>query len=92
MGQRKNKKHVYKKAKPKVATSFNCPFCNHHKTVECKMDKKKMEGRVECRVCDATFDMIINHLTDPVDIYYEWMDTIDEAKEAKEAVRWCKVI
>ena len=54
-----------------------------------------MEGRVECRVCDAAFVMIINHLTDPVDIYYEWMDTIDEAKEAKEAkeaVRWCKVI
>jgi len=92
MGRMKNKKHVYKKAKAKVATSFNCPFCNHPKTVECKMDKKKMEGRVECRVCDVAFDMIINHLTDPVDIFHEWLDTIEEAKEAKDPVRQCKVI
>jgi len=56
------------------------------------MDKKKMEGRVECRVCDVAFNMIINHLTDPVDIFHEWIDTIEEAKEAKDPLRRCKAI
>ena len=65
-----------KKPKLKVATIFDCPICNHPKIVECKIDRKKMTAAVECRMCNASFDMVINHLSDPVDVFHEWIDTI----------------
>jgi transcription elongation factor Elf1 len=37
MGKRKSKARVMKKVVALVATVFDCPFCNHQKTVECKM-------------------------------------------------------
>lgn len=65
---------LYKKIKSKVPTRFDCPVCYHPKTVECKMDRKKMKGQATCRMCDASFGMDINHLSDPVDVFYEWID------------------
>ena len=76
MVRRKSAKKVYKKPKLKVATIFNCPVCDHPKTVECKMDRKKKTATLECRVCNVGFDMAINHLSDPVDVFHEWIDTM----------------
>ena len=76
MARNKTRKKLYKKSKLKVATIFDCPVCYHPKTVECKMDRKKMTATVECRMCNAIFNMAINHLSDPVDVFHEWIDTI----------------
>lgn len=39
MAKRKSRKtpKPTKKKKPKVPTIFDCPFCNHEKSVECKL-------------------------------------------------------
>jgi len=37
MGKRKSKARVMKKEKATVGTVFDCLFCNHKQTVECKM-------------------------------------------------------
>ena len=38
MGKRKTKRKVVKKKRIMgIPTSFDCPFCNHEQSVECKM-------------------------------------------------------
>ena len=37
MSKKKSRKRVVKVKVPKVATIFDCPFCNHKKSVEAKM-------------------------------------------------------
>jgi len=82
MGRRK----AAKKAKPKrkqlpVPTTFDCPFCNHEKTVECKMDKERQIGSIRCSICDASYQMITSYLSEPVDVYSEWLDKCEEENE-----------
>jgi len=66
-----------KKAIHSVPKQFNCPFCNHSLTVDCKLylrcswmisfsfvfllrDKVKSIGTIKCRVCDASYQSVIN--------------------------------
>ena len=82
MGRRKKaQKVVKKKVRPMVDTVFKCLFCNHEKAVSCKLDLNSMIGGLVCRICDAKFETQINALTDPIDIFSEW---IDEASELQE--------
>lgn len=37
MGKRKTKKAPPKKIVASVPTTFDCPFCNSEKAIECKM-------------------------------------------------------
>ena len=37
MSKKKTRKRVLKTIIPKVETVFDCPFCNHKKSVEVKM-------------------------------------------------------
>ncbi len=37
MSKKKTRKRVIKTVVPKVSTIFDCPFCNHKKTVETKL-------------------------------------------------------
>ena len=82
MGRRKKSgKKVVKKKKPTVATVFKCLYCGHDNCVECKLDLSKGVGDLNCRVCGANFQMRINYLTEPVDVFCEWLD----AHEAEAA-------
>jgi transcription elongation factor Elf1 len=72
--RRKAKKRPEKKSKFSVPTVFDCPFCNHARTVDCKMDKAKNIATIRCRVCDAQYQSVINYLSEPIDIYSEWID------------------
>jgi len=82
MGKRKSsKKPTPKKKMSPVPTTFDCPFCNHEKTVECKMDKEKWIGYIRCSVCDASYQMMTNYLSEPVDVYSEWLDKCEEENE-----------
>jgi transcription elongation factor Elf1 len=42
----------------KVPTTFDCPFCNHEKAVDCKIDKDTSIGSIRCRVCNESYQMI----------------------------------
>ena len=78
MGRRKSKARVLKKERAKVPTTFDCPHCNHAKTVEAVMDMQKRQGTVRCRICGEHFMTEITNLSDPVDIYSEWIDELEE--------------
>jgi len=82
MGKRKSaKKPKAKKRQQPVPTNFDCPFCNHEKTIECKMDKERQIGYIRCTVCDASYQMMTNYLSEPVDVYSEWLDKCEEENE-----------
>ena len=85
MGRRKKAvKKVSRRIKYTVAKVFKCLFCNHDKSVTCQLDTKSMAGYLSCSVCDAKFQAQINSLTEPIDIFTEWLDETTEV-QAKAA-------
>lgn len=84
MGKRRRAaKKVVKKKRPTVAKVFKCLFCNHEGAVQCSIDTRSMTGKLECSVCEAKFQTQINTLTEPIDIFTEWLDeTSDMQNEA----------
>eukprot|EP00035_Acanthoeca_spectabilis_P003105 m.91279 g.91279 ORF g.91279 m.91279 type:complete len:126 (+) comp11929_c0_seq2:3533-3910(+) len=80
MGRKKSKrKPPAKKAADKLAETFDCPFCNHEATCKVEINHEKSVGSIKCSVCDEDFQCATNHLTDPIDVYTEWIDACDEA-------------
>ncbi|KAJ8638943.1 hypothetical protein MRB53_015637 [Persea americana] len=70
-------------------TELDCPFCNHGSSVECRIDMKNLIGEATCRICQENFSTTITALSEPIDIYSEWIDECervnnleDEATEA----------
>ena len=57
MGRRKSKRKPPPKnrATEPLDTLFNCPFCNHEKSCEVKMEKTKNTGNIRCMVCMEDF-------------------------------------
>mmetsp|Transcript_4139 Transcript_4139/g.4279 ORF Transcript_4139/g.4279 Transcript_4139/m.4279 type:complete len:96 (-) Transcript_4139:165-452(-) len=84
MGRRKAAKKVVKKKKASVARVFKCLFCNHQDVVSCQMDMKSMTGELSCRICDAKFQTSINNLSDPIDVFSEWLDETSD-RQAEES-------
>jgi transcription elongation factor Elf1 len=37
-----------------------------------------MTGELFCRICDAKFQTSINSLTEPIDVFSEWLDEAEE--------------
>ena len=82
MGKRKSsKKPVAKKVKPKLETSFNCPFCNAAAAVTATLDLDRGVGKVACGVCREEFVSNIDSLAEPVDVYASWIDACEEANK-----------
>jgi transcription elongation factor Elf1 len=89
MGKRRRAaKKVVKKVRPTVAKVFKCLFCNHDGAVQCQIDNRSMTGKLECTVCGAQFQTQTNTLTEPIDIFTEWLDETAEMQEqaAKNAL------
>ncbi|RYG66137.1 hypothetical protein EON64_10440 [archaeon] len=81
MGRRKKAaKKVVKKKRPTVAKIFKCLFCNHNKSVSCQLDFKTSDGTLSCSVCDAIYKTKIHDLTQPIDVFTEWLDETAEAQ------------
>ncbi|KAJ1723915.1 hypothetical protein LPJ53_001768 [Coemansia erecta] len=80
MGKRKSSRKVVKKERPKLDTSFACLFCNHESSVTVTMDKEHKVGNLRCKICTASYQAAIHHLSAPVDVYSEWIDACEEAK------------
>ncbi|CAL9053168.1 unnamed protein product [Musa banksii] len=73
-----------KKVQPKLEEAFTCPFCNHDKSVSCTLDKKLKVGEAQCGVCKESYATTIHHLTEPIDIYSEWVDECENTNESEE--------
>ncbi|KAM0789167.1 hypothetical protein ACM66B_000015 [Microbotryomycetes sp. NB124-2] len=61
---------------------FKCLYCNHMGTVTCKIDSKKQSGRLDCKDCGQYFVTDTNHLTEPIDVYTDWIDASVAANSA----------
>ncbi|XP_063990891.1 transcription elongation factor 1 homolog [Diachasmimorpha longicaudata] len=81
MGRKKSKRQAptRKKAIQPLETQFTCPFCNHEKSCEVKMDKPRKTARISCRVCLEDYQTSVNILSDPLDVYNDWIDACDAA-------------
>ncbi|KAK4355025.1 hypothetical protein RND71_027219 [Anisodus tanguticus] len=75
MAKRKSRaKPAPKKKMPKLETVFTCPFCCHEGGVECLIDIKNSIGSAICYICKAKFSTEVTPLTEPIDLYHEWID------------------
>mmetsp|Transcript_39041 Transcript_39041/g.84940 ORF Transcript_39041/g.84940 Transcript_39041/m.84940 type:complete len:85 (-) Transcript_39041:386-640(-) len=83
MGKRKSKAPPPTRVIRRVPTTFNCPFCNHEASVDCRLDKVAEVGEVSCRICLEKFQSAINNLSEPIDVYSEWIDECERANEGE---------
>ncbi|KAM0753218.1 Elf1-domain-containing protein [Meredithblackwellia eburnea MCA 4105] len=81
MGKRKSSKKPQAKIKAVLDKTFRCLFCQHNGTVTCKLDTKNRVARLDCKDCAQHFTTDINHLTEPIDVYSEWIDACAEANK-----------
>ncbi|EGW34082.1 uncharacterized protein SPAPADRAFT_135141 [Spathaspora passalidarum NRRL Y-27907] len=82
MGKRKSSaKKPVKKIKQTLDTQFTCLFCNHEKSVICTIDKKNLLGELHCKICGQSFQTAIHSLSQPVDIYSDWIDACEDLAE-----------
>lgn len=81
MGRRKKqaKPPPKRKAIEKLPTMFNCPFCNHERSCEVKLDHDRKTGLISCTVCLEDFQTSINYLSEAIDVYSEWIDACESA-------------
>mmetsp|Transcript_24333 Transcript_24333/g.26998 ORF Transcript_24333/g.26998 Transcript_24333/m.26998 type:complete len:86 (+) Transcript_24333:37-294(+) len=85
MGRHKAKARPLKKEKKKVPTIFDCPFCNHSQTVECRINKMTKWAEIKCRVCDVKYTTEeVSYLTAPIDVFSEWIDKAEEMNNRDE--------
>lgn len=80
-GKRKSSAKPQKKIKQKLDTAFTCLFCNHESSITCTIDKKASIGTLNCKICGQNFQCPINSLSEPVDIYSNWIDACDAVAE-----------
>ncbi|KAH8374328.1 hypothetical protein KR009_011253 [Drosophila setifemur] len=80
MGRRKSKRKGAPKRKNIEALPqlFDCPFCNHKQACEVVIDKSKKIGRITCNVCQELFQTAVNFLTEPIDVFNDWIDACEE--------------
>ena len=86
MGRRRAKqKKIATKKVVKLGIVFRCLQCNHEDAVDCKMDKAAKIGRLTCRVCGVTYQMKVNYLMEPIDVYCSWIDATKAMNEEDAA-------
>ncbi|CAH3116470.1 transcription elongation factor 1 homolog [Pocillopora damicornis] len=82
MGRRRSKrKPAPKRRQDPLDKQFNCPFCNHEKSCEVRMDRVRNTGHISCRVCLEDFQTSITYLSEPVDVYSDWIDACESANQ-----------
>jgi len=81
MGRRRSKRKPPPKVKPVMPLDqlFNCPFCNHEKSCDVKMDRQRNIATIRCQVCVEDYQTSINYLSEPVDVYSDWIDACEQA-------------
>jgi transcription elongation factor Elf1 len=44
------------------------------KSVHCEMDRERNVGQVKCTLCAAHYETKVHALSEPIDVYSEWID------------------
>eukprot|EP00802_Teleaulax_amphioxeia_P023100 Tamp_23633.p2 GENE.Tamp_23633~~Tamp_23633.p2 ORF type:complete len:116 (+),score=32.07 Tamp_23633:80-427(+) len=85
MGKRKSAKKVAKKARPRVMGSFDCMYCHHTGSIRISINKKAKIGNVRCSQCNVDWSTTTTALSEPIDIFCEWVDAAEEANADRPA-------
>lgn len=86
MGKRRRaQKKIVTKKKQVVAKVFKCPVCSVENSVEAKLNFKENIGKLECKNCKKSYLTKINYLSEPIDLFSEWLDEIDRAEKAAQS-------
>jgi len=84
MAKKKSSRKPVKKVRVVLDTSFDCPFCNHNKCITVSVDKRiSMIGTLHCNKCNVSFETKVNVLSDPVDVYTDWIDAVEAVNDPK---------
>ena len=83
MGRRRSKRKPPPKRKliEKLPVLFSCPFCNREKSCEVQMDRDRKTAAICCNVCTEEYQTTINYLSEPIDVYSDWIDACEEANQ-----------
>lgn len=73
-----------KKKRPTVATVFKCLYCNHDGAIECNLDFKAKVGTLKCRICGVDWQTRIHYLSEPIDVYSEFIDAAEAEKTSAD--------
>ena len=85
MVKKKTRRKVVKPPQPKLDTVFNCYKCGHKKTIEVKFNKKEKLAYLRCKACGLKFETKIRPADAYIDIYYKWIDEIEEKEKKKNS-------
>ncbi|KAH8370820.1 hypothetical protein KR093_005111 [Drosophila rubida] len=88
MGRRKTKRKAppRRKVLHELDKQFNCPFCNNLQCCDVVMDKLRNTGRITCRECNESYKTKIISLSEPVDVYNDWIDACEMANTANNVM------
>mmetsp|Transcript_38176 Transcript_38176/g.107872 ORF Transcript_38176/g.107872 Transcript_38176/m.107872 type:complete len:83 (+) Transcript_38176:311-559(+) len=78
MGKRKSSKPPPAKKKAKLDKQFTCPFCNHEKSVNVKLDYKSKRGEAKCNMCSEIYNCGITPISEEIDVYSDWIDACEK--------------
>ena len=81
MGRRKAASKPQKKQAQKLATMFSCVFCNQENVVSCKLNMEDKRGSLSCSSCSVNWQCPITKLSEPIDVYSEWIDACDQVQQ-----------
>ena len=81
MAKKKQRKKIYKIPEPKLEKIFNCPECGRKKVVEVHFNKRDNKGYLRCRACGEEYESKLKRASDPIDIYYNWINHRDNERE-----------
>ncbi|RCV20583.1 hypothetical protein SETIT_4G068300v2 [Setaria italica] len=82
MGKRKSRKtKAPPPKKAKLEKAFDCPFCNSRASVECTINLKDRIATARCEVCKDVYFTSAHALTEPIDVYSDWIDACELANE-----------
>ena len=84
MAKKRQRKKIYKIPVPKLEKTFNCPECGRKKIVEVRFNKKENKGYLRCRACGENFEAKLKRASCPIDVYYQWIDHIDEERDERD--------
>jgi transcription elongation factor Elf1 len=90
MGKRKSRtSKLTAKPKKQLETDFTCPFCSHPGSVQCDIFLKERRpfAVASCSICTESYATKAHALTEPIDVYSEWIDSCREANKGVVAPR-----
>uniref|UniRef100_A0A8P4K0M1 Transcription elongation factor 1 homolog n=1 Tax=Dicentrarchus labrax TaxID=13489 RepID=A0A8P4K0M1_DICLA len=89
MGRRKSKRKPppKKKMTGNLDVQFTCPFCNHEKSCDVKMERTRNTGIISCSVCLEEFQTPITCiLLTNKRLQHHWMFTVIGSMPVKQPI------